>query len=151
MSTMRLLAHDMTIYRQRPTVSKKINQHSYHLDDIVSRQDSLALIAKSRAYIATTARTTVNLLVVSPPSPPTNAPTISRVKPSTSRHNDTITAPTIIRGRRRPQRDVLSSATTPTMGWTIRPDRGPAIQTRLTFCFDRPRLRRYGVQSANPC
>jgi hypothetical protein len=69
-------------------------------------------------------------------------PTISLVKPSTSRHAETITAPIIISGRRLPHDEVLSSATTPTMGWTMRPDSGPAIQTSEVLLLVRPRLRR---------
>ncbi|KAH6608730.1 hypothetical protein Trco_002076 [Trichoderma cornu-damae] len=81
--------------------------------------------------MATTASAIVSRLTASSSSSPssTTAPTISLVKPRTSRHAETITAPIIISGLRRPQGDVLSSAKTPTMGWTMRPESGPAIQT----------------------
>lgn len=59
----------------------------------------------------------------------------------------TMAVPATIKGRRLPQRDVLPSATTPTMGWTMSPERGPAIQTSEVLLFVRPRLSRYGVQS----
>jgi hypothetical protein len=77
----------------------------------------------------------------------TTNPTISRVKPNIRRQAVTMTAPMTMRGRRRPHLDLLSSDMTPTMGWTMSPDRGPATQTRDVLLLVRPRLRRYGVQS----
>jgi hypothetical protein len=52
-------------------------------------------------------------------------------------------------GRLLPHFDVDSSATTPIMGCTIKPDRGPATQTNDVCPFDRPSERRYGVQSTH--
>lgn len=104
-----------------------------------------ALMAKSTMYMAITARTMVGILAAL--SSWMNHPTISRVKPSIRRLTATTTAPITMRGRRRPHFDLLSSAMTPTMGWTIRPDKGPAIQTREVLLLVSPRSSRYGVQS----
>lgn len=106
-------------------------------------------MAKSVTYIASTASTIVGVLAFSSSSSPLKTtPTISLVKPSTSRLRATMPVPTTMNGRLRPHLDVLSSAMTPTMGWTRRPDSGPAIQTADVLLFVRPRLSRYGVQSS---
>ena len=74
-------------------------------------------------------------------------PTISLVEPKTNKARATTTVPTRMKGLLRPHLEVLSSAMTPTTGWTMRPDRGPAIQTADVLLLVRPRLSRYGVQS----
>ena len=74
---------------------------------------------------------------------------ISFVHPRTSKHAATITDPIIMKGLRRPYLDMQRSDTTPTIGCIISPDSGPAIQTREVRDFERPSLRRYGVQSVS--
>ncbi len=60
-----------------------------------------------------------------------------------------MTEPMAMMGRLLPHFDVDWSATTPIIGWTIKPDTGPATQTSDVCPFDRPRDRRYGVQSVH--
>lgn len=95
--------------------------------------------------MANTANTMVGLLATLSSS--INSPTISRVKPSNIRQAETMTAPMTMSGRRRPHFDLVSSDMTPTMGWTTRPDSGPATQTSDVLLLVRPKSRRYGVQS----
>lgn len=76
----------------------------------------------------------------------TNEAMISLVKPRERRPNATITEPMAIIGRLLPHRDVDSSARTPMIGCTIRPDSGPATQTRDVCPLVRPSDSRYGVQ-----
>lgn len=97
------------------------------------------MIAKSATQIATTATQTVTLPAI---SSPTNTSTTSLVNPRTSKLAETISVPRTINGRRRPKREVDLSATAPTMGWTMRPEMGPATQTREVLDFVRPRFRR---------
>lgn len=96
--------------------------------------------------MAKTARTIVGYLAFSSLSPPpiqaSTMPTISLVKPSTSRLTATMAVPATMKGLLLPHLDVFPSAMTPMMGWTIRPESGPAIQTRDVLLFVRPRLRR---------
>ena len=87
----------------------------------------------------------VNTLAVSLSS--TNAATISLVKPNEIRLHATIKDPMTIIGRLLPHFDVDSSAKTPMMGCTIKPDNGPATQTSDVCPLDKPSERRYGVQS----
>jgi hypothetical protein len=75
-----------------------------------------------------------------------NNATISLVKPSARRQMATIIAPTTMKGLRRPHFDLDSSARVPTIGWTSRPDNGPAIHTSEVLLLLRPRLSKYGVQ-----
>ena len=77
----------------------------------------------------------------------TKYPTISLVKPSVRRQRADTAAPTMMKGRRRPHFDLDSSAMAPTMGCTMRPERGPAIHTSDVLLFVKPSDRRYGVQS----
>lgn len=116
--------------------------HQHTLNPALASQEPnpQALIAKSATQIATTASQIVILPAIS--SSPTNTSTTSRVKPSTSRLAETISVPRTMKGRRRPKREVDLSATAPTMGWTMRPEMGPATQTREVLDFVRPRLRR---------
>jgi hypothetical protein len=87
----------------------------------------------------------VNALVESGPKP--NDSTISFVNPRVRRHNATMSEPRRIMGRLLPHFEVDSSAMTPMMGWTIKPDMGPATQTRDVWPLVRPSESRYGVQS----
>lgn len=128
-STTRLLEHDMARSRQ------------YTFNPALASQElnPQALIAKSATQIATTASQIVILAAI---SSLTNTSTTSLVKPSTSRLAETISVPRTMKGRRRPKREVDLSATAPTMGWTMRPEMGPATQTREVLDFVRPRFRR---------
>jgi len=72
----------------------------------------------------------------------TKQSTISRVKPSTNMKKAESKAPNTMYGLRRPHFDLDSSAIAPTMGWTMRPDKGPAIHTRDVFDLVRPRESR---------
>lgn len=76
-----------------------------------------------------------------------NSETISFVHPSVNRLAATIEDPTAMYGLLRPHLDVLESANAPTIGWTMRPDKGPAIQTNDVWLFVKPKFSRYGVQS----
>lgn len=58
-----------------------------------------------------------------------NSDAISLVHPSVIRLPATIQDPTAMYGLLRPHLDVLESASAPTIGCTMRPDKGPAIQT----------------------
>lgn len=123
-------------------------------------QDMTALMAKSVTYRAKTASTMVNKR----PGPSsdaaaavsaggegggtwTNMPTISLVNPRVNRPIAMITEHTAIKGRRLPHCDLEPSDITPTTGWTMRPDKGPASQTSEVCPLVRPRDSRYGVQS----
>lgn len=55
--------------------------------------------------------------------------------------------PTAMYGLLRPHLDVLESASAPTIGCTMRPDKGPAIQTNDVWLLVKPRFSKYGVQS----
>lgn len=78
----------------------------------------------------------------------TKEETISLVKPNVTRLQATMTEQMAMMGRRLPHFDVDSSATTPIIGWTIKPDKGPATQTSDVWPLVSPSDRRYGVQSA---
>lgn len=81
------------------------------------------------------------------PASVTNIPTISDVHPSTIKHIPTINDPPIMNGLLLPHFDLELSASTPTTGCMISPERGPAIHTKEVLLFVRPNWRRYGVQS----
>lgn len=76
-----------------------------------------------------------------------NRDAISLVHPSVIKLAATIQEPTAMYGLLRPHLDVLESAKAPTIGCTIRPDRGPAIQTKDVWLLVKPRFNKYGVQS----
>ena len=144
---LRLVAYGSEERRQRDSLSKTLllgrqprNTHARARTRPAGHGfNTQALIAKSITQIANTASQTVAFPAASPSR---NSPTNSRVKPRTSRLADTIRDPTTIKGRRRPKRDVDLSATAPTNGWVMRPDIGPAIQTREELDFVRPSSRR---------
>lgn len=71
---------------------------------------------------------------------------MSSVNPRSNRSKADMMAPVKIKGLRRPHFEVDLSATVPTIGCTISPDKGPAIHTRDVLLFVKPRERRYGVQ-----
>ena len=52
-----------------------------------------------------------------------------------------------IHGLRLPHLDDEASDIVPTMGWTIRPDKGGAIHTSEVWLFARPSCKRCGVKS----
>lgn len=122
------------------------------------------LIAKSTTYMARTATTIVSDLCYTRPISIVNdmftmerltvasslikRPTSSAVQPSVRRQATTTTEPPIMKGLRLPHFDLDRSAITPTIGWTIRPESGPAIHTRDVRLLLRPSWRRYGVQSS---
>ena len=54
------------------------------------------------------------------------------------------TQPPKMKGRRRPKEEREESERTPTRGWTIKPERGPAIKTKLMADFDNPSEMRKG-------
>jgi hypothetical protein len=91
-----------------------------------------------------TARTMVALFALS--LSVTKCCTTSFVNPNNSKKKHTKTVPITMKGLLLPHRLLDLSATTPTMGCMIRPDNGPAIQTREIFDFVKPSSRRYGVQ-----
>lgn len=72
----------------------------------------------------------------------TNHPTTSDVQPNNNKQDATISAPPSINGLLRPHLDRDRSAITPMRGWIMRPDNGPAIQTRDVRDFVRPSWRR---------
>ena len=76
------------------------------------------------------------------PGSETKALTISLVKPRVSKLRATMTEPITMMGRLLPHFDVDSSAMTPIMGWTIKPDKGPATQTNDVCPLDSPSERR---------
>lgn len=71
-----------------------------------------------------------------------NTPTSSLVKPRSKRKAATMMDPIMIMGLRLPYLDFDSSAQVPTIGWTMIPDKGPAIQTKEVLLLDRPSARR---------
>lgn len=72
----------------------------------------------------------------------TNIRTISPVHPNTNRQTATIRAPPIMKGLRLPHFDLELSASTPTTGCMISPDKGPAIHTSDVRLLVRPSWRR---------
>jgi len=99
---------------------------------------------KSTAYMATTAALTVRCWAASLSA--TKKLTMSPVNPRSSKNRADMIAPIIMKGLRLPHLDVDLSASVPTIGWTMSPERGPAIHTREVLLLVRPRERRYGVQ-----
>lgn len=95
---------------------------------------------KSTAYIAITAVDIVTVCVAGCSG--TKNSTISFVKPNVRRQKADSIEPSTMKGLRRPHFDVDSSANAPTMGCTMRPESGPAIQTKDVLLFVRPRERR---------
>lgn len=83
------------------------------------------------------------------PGSVTKLPTTSFVHPSTIKQRPTTSDPATMKGLRLPHFDLELSASTPTTGCMISPDRGPAIHTRDVRLLVRPSWRRYGVQSVN--
>lgn len=79
----------------------------------------------------------------------TKEATISFVNPRAIRLQATMMEPITMMGRLLPHFDVDSSATTPIIGCTIKPETGPATQTMDVCPLVSPRDRRYGVQSAH--
>src|SRR5215469_14341020 len=103
-----------------------------------------ALIAKSTPYMLKTANEiAIGRLLL---SSSTKMLRNSVVHPSKRSERLTTIVPTAINGLLRPYFDVERSANMPTIGCIIRPESGPAIQTRETCDLVRPRFNRYGVQ-----
>jgi hypothetical protein len=69
-------------------------------------------------------------------------PTISFVNPRASRLQTTTSVAAMMMGLLRPHFDFDWSDITPITGWTIRPDRGPAIHTTDVCPLVKPRERR---------
>lgn len=104
-STIKLLAQDITILR----VSAETSPSYVRIEPNVP-----TLMAKSTAYMASTARMMVKVRPSS--SSGKKKPTISFVKPSVRRLKATMMEPKTINGRRLPHLDLDWSAMTPMTG-----------------------------------
>ena len=80
--------------------------------------------------------------VVVPSSAKTAA--ISLLHPSMRTERLEHAHPAMMKGLRRPSELLQRSERTPTRGWTMRPDRGPARKTMLIMDFETPSERRKG-------
>jgi hypothetical protein len=79
------------------------------------------------------------------PNAPSKAPMNSRVHARNINEATVAMAPPRMNGRRLPNLERHWSDLIPTYGCTRTPESGPAIQTRASKLFDRPKLRRYGL------